>query len=127
MGPRLKTFSLDDVTMTIVKTKPNQSQWIRTLILEEDDQPRADLRATCARHWDSLKIAAAIINTQMTNPFNLSIDALIGSLGMDQETYEFWKSEADRGHGVDFIIGQLRRCAIAEKVGGGSLAWQRPQ
>ena len=114
--------------MAIVKTKPNQSQWIRTLILEEDDQPRADLRATCARHWDSLKIAAAIINTQLTGAYNKSdfrIDALIGGLGMDDETYEFWKTEADRGYGVDFIIGQLRRCAIAEKVGGDLPAWQR--
>ena len=113
--------------MDIVKTKPNQSQWIRTLILEEDDQPRADLRARCSNHWDSLKMAAAIINAQLATPNNSRIEDLRESLGMDEESYLLWETSADRGHGVDFIIGQLRRCVIAEKVGGDSLAWQRPR
>lgn len=126
MGPRLKTFSLDDATMQIVKTKPNQSQWIRTLILQEDDLPRADLRARASSHWESLKFAAALIHDQLDKghaPRSPTLDAL----GMTDEDYQIWLQERDRGHGVDFIIGQIRRAVVAEKAGGGLLAWQRPR
>lgn len=114
MGPRLKTFSLDDATMAIVKTKPNQSQWIRTLILEEDDYPRADLKNQWRIQRAALRYACSILRT-MQNETKGDVIVYLEKASEDNleawEQYEQWDSD---GHGVDWFIDRVTQFARDE-------------
>lgn len=109
MASRVKTFSLCDETYAIVMAKRNKSQHIRSLILEEEDYPREQLKRINRIHREALAIAAHIIwqinERQIVN--------VLGYLDRDNDDLHFANWNRD-GRGVDWFINQCEAKARLE-------------
>lgn len=109
MASRVKTFSLCDETYAIVMSKPNKSQHIRTLILQEDDYPRDQLKRAWQINRQALKIAAHMLH--QINEDHISVIVRYFDTHLMNEfdsTYAEWN---EQGHGVDWFITQLEAMA----------------
>lgn len=109
MASRVKTFSLCEESYAIVMQKPNKSQHLRTLILQEDDFPRSQLQRVHRINREALKIAAHILHQINENHISVVIRYFDTHLMAEyNSTYAEWN---EKGHGVDWFITQLEAMA----------------
>lgn len=101
MASRVKTFSLCEESYAIVMQKPNKSQHLRTLILQEDDFPRDQLQRINRIHREALAIACHML--WEINERNLV--NVLGYLDRDNDDPHFANWNRD-GRGVDWFIMQ---------------------
>jgi len=113
MGPRLKTFSLDDETIRIVQQRRNQSQWIRTLILQEDNYERAQLERINRINRAALDYACALLRTIHHSKVDI-IGYIESASEKGDDAWDNYNSDNERGFGVNWIRERITRFARDE-------------
>jgi hypothetical protein len=113
MGPRLKTFSLDDETVRIVQQRRNQSQWIRTLILQEENYERAQLERVNKINRAALNYACGLLRDMHEEGHDI-VRYLEMANEQGVEAWEKYKHDNDAGYGVDWIRERITRYARDE-------------
>jgi len=113
MGPRLKTFSLDEETVRIVQQRRNQSQWIRTLILQEENYERAQLERVNKINRAALNYACGLLRELHENGHDIVVHLEMAN-ERNFEAWEKYNKDNEAGHGVDWIRERITRFARDE-------------